>query len=121
MPVETGHHRGAAELLLLWGGWVVGPLAWGLHLMGSYLLVGWVCRTGGYWALHGVTIGTVLLALAGALLARRAWTIAGRRWPASADEASNRFLAVGGMLVSLLSALVILAEGIPNFILDACL
>lgn len=106
---------------MLWAGWVLGPLAWALHLMGSYLLVEWVCRTGGYWALHALTVGTAVLALAGAVPGWRSWSAAGRRWPASNDEGPNRFLAVGGMLVSLLSALVILAEGIPNFILDACL
>jgi hypothetical protein len=122
MPAEARNGT-AGRVLVLWATWAIGPVAWTLHLMVSYLLVEWVCGTGNVWVLHGVTLATVLMAAAGGLIAWRQWTAAGRRWPgAGGDPASRtRFLAVGGLIISLLSALIILAEGIPNFILSACL
>lgn len=111
MPVD-GTSRGAWGLFRLWAGWVLGPVAWALHLVGSYLLVGWVCSSGGYWALHALTLATLALALLGALLSWRGRT---------ADGAPGRFISTGGVVVALASGLVVVVEGIPNFILDACL
>jgi hypothetical protein len=109
--------------LLLWSGWVVGPAAWSLHLMASYLLVEWVCLTDNEWALHAVTLATALLSAAGAWVAWRQWTLAGRRWPGAGIQRAERirFMTVVGLLLSVLSTLIILAEGIPNFIIGACL
>jgi hypothetical protein len=105
----------------LWVGWLAGPVAWTLHLMVSYLLVEWVCATGNVWTLHAVTVATALLAAVGASVAWRQWAAAGRAWPRSGGGRSpDRFLAVGGLIISAFSTLIILAEGIPNFILSAC-
>ncbi|KAA0013029.1 hypothetical protein F0A17_08955 [Billgrantia pellis] len=109
--------------LMLWSGWVIGPGAWALHLMGSYLLVSRACETGSMWLLHGTTLVTLLLGLAGAAVAWRQWGRAGRRWPGSGDGEAGRirFMAVMGLLISALSGLLIVAEGIPNFFLGPCL
>lgn len=109
--------------LMLWSGWVIGPGAWALHLMGSYLLVARACEADAVWTLHGTTLVTLLLSLAGAAVAWRQWGRAGRRWPGSGDGEAGRirFMAVMGLLISALSALLIVAEGIPNFFLSPCL
>jgi hypothetical protein len=108
--------------LLLWTGWLVGPVAWTLHLMVSYLMVEWVCETGGEWALHAVTLATALMAAAGAWVAWGQWTAAGRQWPRGGGGIERvRFMAVSGVVISVLMLLIILAEGVPNFILNPCI
>lgn len=108
----------ARRLLALWGGWVIGPVAWALHLMVSYLLVQPVCRGGGVAALHAVTMATLLMALGGMALS---WRQLPGREAASSRIDRTRFLACGGVLISALSAAVILLEGVPNFMLSPCL
>lgn len=115
-------NRATRHPLLLWTGWLMGPLAWALHLMASYLLVPWVCSTGHYWSLHMVTLLTALLAAAGALIAWRQLRGAGR--PAGHGKPyvrRVRFMAINGMIISGLSVLIILVEGLPTFILSACI
>lgn len=120
MPADTAHPL-LRYPLLLWAGWVLGPLAWSLHLMVSYALVGWVCRSGHGWVLHAVTVATLVPALGGALIARIQWHAAGRANLAPRQVARTRLLAFGGMVVALLSAAVILAEEIANVVLSPCL
>lgn len=110
--------------LLLWVGWVIGPVAWALHLLISYVLVTWVCESGHHWTLHVTTLVTLVMSLIGAWLTWRQWSVAGRQWPGGNDSRSSsriQFMAVGGLMLSVLSALLIVTEGIPNFFLGACL
>lgn len=109
--------------LLLWIGWLVGPAAWALHLLVSYWLVPKACEAEATWMLHATTLATLLMSIAGGAIAWRQWSRAGRRWPDASDgEISRiRFMAVMGMLLCALSALLIIAEGVPNFILSPCL
>ncbi|MGQ7261235.1 hypothetical protein [Vreelandella sp. V005] len=114
---------GYRQTLPLWASWVLGPIAWALHLLGSYMLVPWVCETGHHWALHISTLLTLVVSLLGVWLAWRQWGKAGRHWPGGSHRRTSRlrFMAVGGIILSALSALLIMAEGIPNFYLGACL
>ncbi len=111
------------QTLQLWASWVLGPVAWALHLLGSYMLVPWVCATGHHWTLHMFTLLTLVVSLIGVWLAWRQWGKVGRHWPGGSDRRASRFrfMAVGGIILSALSALLIVAEGIPNFYLGACL
>lgn len=111
----------ARRLLALWGGWVIGPVAWALHLMIGYLLVEPACRHGSVAALHAVTAATLLVALGGALLSWRQLPPRGAQPSRSSAIERTRFMALGGVLISLLSAAVILVEGVPNFMLSPCL
>lgn len=123
MATDAGK-RETHRTLLLWTGWFIGPAAWGLHLLVSYVLVPWVCRTGEYWTLHGVTLVTFLLATAGMMISWRQWTSVGRgalTGPGDPSVRRVRFMAVGGLLISALSALIILVEGLPGFVLSACI
>ncbi|SFU84194.1 hypothetical protein [Halomonas korlensis] len=114
---------GLQHPLRLWSGWVIGPAAWALHLLGSYLLVPKACEAETVWLLHAVTLVTLMLGLAGVVVAWRQWTRAGRRWPGSGDDGTSniRFMAVMGLLISALSSLLIVAEGVPSFFLSPCL
>ncbi|WP_336273644.1 hypothetical protein [Vreelandella indica] len=122
MAVETSTKR-TLQPLLLWAGWVVGPMAWALHLLGSYMLVPWVCATGHHWTLHASTLVALAISLIGGWIAWRQWGVVGRQWPGGSDRRTSRirFMSAGGLILSVLSALLIVVEGIPNFFLGACL
>jgi hypothetical protein len=109
-------------LLALWAGLLAGPMSFLLNLLFSYMLVPWVCSTGHLFALHLVAFCALLLTAAGGFAAWRAWQRTGKRWPDGEGGAipRSRFMAVMGMLLSGMFFLVILALGIPNFILNPC-
>ena len=109
--------------LSLWAGVLGAPAAWGLQLQVGYALVPWVCRTHHYWVLHAVTLGFVLLAALGGWLSYRDWQAAGRGSPDETDggaTARTRFLGALGMVTCGLFALLIIAQGVASFFLDAC-
>ena len=110
------------DLLALWTGILLPPVAWFLSQQLSYTLVLWACATGRQFVLHIVTVAMLLLAGAGGFIAWRTWRRAGRGRP---DEGGgmlprSRFMAVVGLLSSGMFALVIVAQGIPSFLLSAC-
>jgi hypothetical protein len=109
-------------ILALWLGLLAAPLAWFVNQLLSYSLVLWACSTGRQYTLHLVTLAMLLLAAAGGVIAWRAWRQAGREWHNEAGGVlpRSRFMAALGILLSSLFFLVILAQGIPSFILHAC-
>ena len=111
-----------ANALSLWAGILAGPFAWFLQMQVSYALVPWACATGHLVVLHLTTLGGMLIAAAGALIAWREWRRVGSEWPkgAGGPQMRSRFMAVLGLLISILFFLVILAQGIPSFILNPC-
>ncbi len=104
---------------MLWMPWLLAPLAWATHETLSYILVWWVCDTGGYWALHLTSLIAFAVAAAAGGLAWRNLNRAGgpRR---DAEAARSRFVSIGGATIAAISLLGILAEAIPNWVLDAC-
>ena len=108
--------------LALWTGMLAGPIAWLLQMELGYALVPWACATGHIVVLHIVTLGGLLIAAAGALVAWREWRRSGREWPkgAGGPQMRSRFMAVLGLLTSVMFFLVILAQGLPSFILSPC-
>jgi hypothetical protein len=109
-------------LLALWLGFLAAPLIWFMNLQINYMLVPWVCVTGHRFSLFLVTLGALLLVASGGLVAWRAWQQTGWQWPDGAGGIipRSRFLAVLGLLSSSLFFLVILAQGVPSFIVNAC-
>lgn len=109
-------------IVALWVGWIIGPVAWLLDLVISYTLVPWVCRTENYVVLHLVTVAALLLVAGGAYLAWRGWQRAGWEQSSTAERTipRSRFLAAGGIMLNVFFFLIILAQGIANFMLDAC-
>src|SRR4051794_25871189 len=109
--------------LSLWAGVLGAPAAWGLQLQVGYALVPWVCRTHHYWVLHVVTLAFALLAAAGGYLSWRDYQAAGRGSPDETDggpTARTRFLGALGVIVSGMFVLLILAQGVASFFLNAC-
>ncbi|HEX8073126.1 MAG TPA: hypothetical protein VF546_24475 [Pyrinomonadaceae bacterium] len=113
---------GWGEVLMQWAGVLVAPCVWALQMELSYLLVQPACQAGRNLSLHVVTVGALLLAAGGGLLAWRNWRQAGARWQAEAGDAvaRSRFMGLLGLLLSAMFCLAILAQGIPSFVLHPC-
>jgi hypothetical protein len=105
-------------------GLLVAPVAWLLHLQVSYLLAVFTCGSEWEFLKHMVTLLTLILAAIGGWTAWRSWQRTGREWPKK-DEGGivgrSRFMAASGVALSALFFLVIIAEGLPNFFLNACM
>jgi len=115
----TSTHRRDA---LLWFAVLAGPLAWALTEQLSYMLTPTACWTGQRILLALVPLGTLLIVLAGALIARSRW----KREPEGSTEkglpedSRTRFMALAGFWLCVAFALVILAESVPTLVLRVC-
>ena len=108
---------------LLWFSVLAGPLAFALTEQLSYMLTPTACWTGRHVILHLVPLSTLLIVLAGALVARGRW----KRQPAEGstekgipEDSRVRFMALAGFWLCVSFALAILAMEIPNLVLRAC-
>jgi hypothetical protein len=106
----------------LWAGVLAGPLATLTQLQANYALVLWACGAGRVWALHLVALLALVVTVAVGLLSWRNWRRAGGGWD---DEGAgvvprSRFMAIVGALISVLAALVVIAQWIPIFVHDPC-
>lgn len=110
------------EVLMLWAGVLVAPVAWILQMQAGYLLVQQSCMSGHNLSLHVVTAVALLLAALGGFIAWRNWEQAGGTWP---DEEAgptprSRFMGAMGLLLSAMFFLVIVAQGVASFVLHPC-
>jgi hypothetical protein len=118
IPVRDGTGIGA-----LWTANLLGPAAVLLTQEAGYVLSQKAaCAHGRLWPMHlSFAIG-LGLALAGASLGWREW----RRWgerpstPIGTPEGRSRFMSIIGVLVSMVSALVIVAMWSATMFLDPC-
>lgn len=107
----------------LWAGVIGAPLVWGIQLEVGYALPQWVCKHGGVTTFHTITVICAALALVAGVLSWRDWRRAGGGSPEKTDGgpvARDRFLGVLGMLSSLLSIMLIIAQGFASVYFDAC-
>ena len=135
---SPGNEQTRRDALGLWAGILTGPILWFTHQQLCFTLVPWACDHGGVFWLHAATLlclaGTIIVGLAAFNFWRRedAPSIETERKAESieseqaagfhrtAGELRVRFMAVLGVFSSLFFALMIIAQGIPNFILDPC-
>lgn len=106
----------------LWAGVLIGPMATLVQLQTNYALVLWACGAGRTWALHAVALASLLLCVFAGLLSLSSWRKTGAGWE---DEGAgvlprSRFMSVVGMFVSLMSALVTIAQWIAVFVYSPC-
>lgn len=118
---DAAFSRGAG-LLSLWAGLMAGPVAWVLHELVGFALVPWACGTDRAYVLHVVTASALALAIVGGLVAFHKWRETGEGWPEDAPGAvaRARFMAVGGMLLSAMFVLVIVAQESASWFLGPC-
>ncbi len=126
-PVATTRHEQIPEGAdginwPLWFGVLGGPIAWSLHLIISYLLVRPVCWDGGLIALHIISLGLVLTALAAAAVSWRQWRSVRESADADMHGTGGRvgFMALFGILSGLLFAAATVVAWVPIFLIGPC-
>lgn len=114
----------------LWTGILAGPIVWLISFEALFALNPWACIFQTKLALYIVSIVAFALSLAAGLLAWRQWKELGREADPSARGAPSqertdtlsrsRLMAFGGVILSALACLIIVAQAIPELILEAC-
>lgn len=124
MAVETDPSRDYWEqrgLALLWFAVLAGPAAVFANQFAGYALVKWVCASGHTVVLTAIAVAMLGLSLAGAWVA---WTCLERL--RNATEYGGRiidrsyFLAIVGIGLALVNALLIVMQAYPHFLLSPC-
>lgn len=116
--LEDAQPHGPLETML-WGGVLLGPVGIFVELQLSYLLVRTACNTGHRSVLAIPAVLGAALAVVGLVLSLREY----RRERNDARERVRdraRFMATGGLVLSVFSLLVIAAMSLPKFILGPC-
>jgi hypothetical protein len=109
-------------LALLLGGLIAGPVGWFLDLQVSYAIVKWTCEHDRQWVLLLVPAGSFAIVAAGSwfswscLLKLRSQAIDG----GATMVDRSYFLAVTGLGLNALFALLILASLVPRIVLGPC-
>lgn len=111
--------RGLAEQ---WYGVLIGPLVFGFDLLVSYSLVPHACSTGHHYVLHVLTFASLLVVGTGLLSSWRLYQRVPGEMPERGDVLMSRvrFLALAGILLSSFSAILIIANAVPRFVLSPC-
>jgi hypothetical protein len=107
---------------VLWAAVLAGPTAWAIDLVLSYSLVQWTCGGGPPVVLHLVSLFALALIAGGAFAAWRALQVAPGGAPDDGSEPDQRgrFMALLGLTMCALFAVVVIAAAIPRWVLDAC-
>lgn len=121
MTMQAKHHFNGPGERALGFGLLGGPLAWLLQLAVSYPLVPLVCVVGWDMVFHLVTLVTALLALAAGTVAWQSWQwVREEPHDGVTRDARKRFMALSGVLFSVLFFVIILAQWLPVFFLSSC-
>ena len=110
-------------LLTLTLGTVLGPIMMLVNEELIYVTNMWACGTGKQLAMHVVPLICLVVTLGAGFLAWADWVRTGRgvEDEAATVDSRSRFLALSGMAISALSALVILAQWLAIFVFGACM
>jgi hypothetical protein len=104
-------------------GVLLGPIAALVNEEMIYVTNMWACGTGSQLAMHIVPLVCLGVAVGAGLLARADWARLGRGTEdqAATVDSRSRFLALGGMAASTLSALLIVAQWLAIFVFGPCM
>jgi hypothetical protein len=107
---------------VLWIGILIGPIAWACDLLIRYALVHWSCGVQHTAVLKLISFATLLLIIGGGVVASRALRQTPPREPTDGGNPVSRarFMAMFGVLTSVLFAVVVVAGAVPQWVLDAC-
>lgn len=124
-PERLAHEaelRASPRLAAQWTGLLLAPATFFAHLQGAYVLVPRACRYDATAWLHVVGAAAVLLAAAGAWVAWRVWSHAGRHETTEAGGPlpRARFLGLVGFAMSALLVLLLLAQWGAGFVISPC-
>src|SRR5215208_6613642 len=100
----------------LWVLLIAGPIIVALEQQINFILVRQACSVQRNLALYAVTLVAILLTVASILVAVSLWRRTGAEWPTEEIDLANRirFISVLGMLSSVMSVLIIVAQGIAT-------
>jgi hypothetical protein len=106
----------------LWVLVVAGPAIAAAEQHANFVLVRQACSMQRNVALYVVVVVAMLLTIATAMIGVSIWRRTGAQWPTEATDLANRvrFISVLGILSSVMSFLVILAQGIATVNFDPC-
>ena len=118
-----GSLTGWRPIAAQWFAVLAGPLAWALGLNAGYAFVRVACVRDSMLPLHLVSLFTLLLALAGGLVAHGIWRRTGEEGPGEGGGAlsRSRFMGLIGLLASGLFSLAIIAQWVAVLFLDPCM
>jgi hypothetical protein len=114
----TARPVGTAE----WIGLFLAPAVFFAHLQVAYVLVPWSCATGNHLWLQVTDALSVVVAVIGALIARRVWLheAAGRTSTADGSASRSRFLGILGTVASGMFALLLAAQWSASWLISPC-
>jgi hypothetical protein len=100
----------------------IGPAAWGLNLQINYSLVKWACASGRSLVLPLCSLAALMLVAAGFFLSWRALVRLNEEADVRGDRVIDRsyFLAVAGLWLNALFALLVLTSGSLHFVVNPC-
>ena len=106
----------------LWTLIVAGPVIVAIEMQANFVLVRQACSAQRSITLYAVVIVAMILTIATGLIAISYWRRAGTAWPTEAVDLANRirFIVAVGVLSSVMSFLIILAQGIATVHFDPC-
>jgi hypothetical protein len=106
----------------LWTGILAGPVAWLVSFEINFALAPWACVNQQKILLYIVSLIAFIISAASGILAWSEWKQLGSEWPGEGGGAvpRGRIMAIGGMLMSALFCLVILAQAVPALMLGVC-
>jgi hypothetical protein len=108
--------------LALWTGVLLGPIVWLIAFETDFALAAWACAARAKPVLYLVWLVALAITAGAGLLAWSQWRDIGREPPRDVEGAiaRERLMAMGGVLLSGLMFLIILAQGISSVVLEAC-
>jgi hypothetical protein len=114
--------RRPGEIFRLWVGVLAGPLVALAEQEAIYLLVPGACAGGQELPLHLTALLALLLIAGAGVLSLRDWRRAGAEVPdaAGGPQARSRFMAVVGILSSIIFGLAVLAHWLATILLGPC-
>lgn len=108
--------------LALWIGALGGPVVWLSSFEARFALVPWACTFQNKLALYSVAIAGIAICAGCASVAWKQWKVLGGEGPNSGGGALPRsqFMAIGGIVLSIGCALIVVAQTIPEILLGPC-
>lgn len=111
----------APRIYWLWAGVLLPPVAWALHLNIAYAMSAAVCSPPVRWPFFLVSAIALGPALGGGWISwRLRRDTADEPEDAPTSRARGRFMALSGVLLSVIFSLSILAQTIPVLVLEPC-
>jgi hypothetical protein len=110
-----------SDTLKLWIGMLLAPIAWSLQVEVLYLTSEYGCHASNFTLNHLVSIAALVMAILGAAMAWRGLAIDTADSEESDVRSSrSRFMALVGVLTSVLFSLLIVAQWLPTLVGVPC-